>query len=315
MWYKQAAMNLIGNSGTTNLRVGLWLDDLRLSVREGIKRSGALGCEVLGLGAFGGEINPRTLTGTGRRELAHLVKANGAALGALRADLGGRRLAEPATLDAGLTQVREAFELARDLGAPVVVVPLGYIPSPDEVPAAGIQTATGSMLLLPQSQPASTSSTTRKREELQRTRQTLAEAISALLAFSTQLGVRPAVQAGAEPPGELAAFLAGLDHTGMLDVDLNPGGFVARGVEAIGALTALASRVGLATVADHYRGGGETAFGQGDVPYGELLVFLSSLPRGAGLPLLASCTRDCDRAQTLGDTVQKLKRLRQRPVS
>ena len=60
---------------------------------------------------------------------------------------------------------------------------------------------------------------------------------------------------------------------------------------------------------DHYRGGGEAAFGKGDVPWGEVLVGLSTLPHSGPLAVLAGCASECDRAAALHAAVDRLKRL------
>ncbi|MCW8132417.1 MAG: hypothetical protein KIS92_18865 [Planctomycetota bacterium] len=331
-------MHLIGSS---TLRIGAWIDDLRISVREAIKRSGGIGCEVIGLDGLGKEIHPRALTTSGRRELLHLIRSSGTLPAALRADVAGRRLTDPKSLDSNLTVLREAFELAKDLGIRQVVVPIGFVPpapppeaSAEAAPAGAspvmstriwgseasvrstgfFQPAAGtppkgmaSVSPAAMGRPASDS-------ENARTRATLAEGVRALVAFGSQLGIRPAVPGGSEPPRDLTAFLNEVDPSGMIDLDFVAGAYVSKGHAALETLTLLGNRVGLATLADFYRGGSETAFGAGDVPFGELLVFCSALPRAEGLPLLASCTRECDRAQALGEAVQKLKKMRQRPL-
>src|SRR5260221_13075493 len=111
-----------------NIRLGIWLDDLRLSVKQSLKAAVPLKLECVGLDAFNNEIAPRVLGPSGRRDLAQLLRAKGMALSALRADVGGRRLADPNLLDSNLTRLREALQLAGDLGAGQLVVPAGYIP-------------------------------------------------------------------------------------------------------------------------------------------------------------------------------------------
>jgi len=264
-------------------RIGLWLDDLHLGIRAGLKAAAPLGLDELGLDALGSEVSPRALSQTGRRDLAHHIRHAGLAAAALKADIGGRRLADATALDTNLTRLRDAFELAKALNARRVVVPLGFVP--------------------PDAQGANA-----------KPRATLSEAVKALVALSTATGIRPAVLAGGEPPEVLAAFLDEHDSSGLLDVDLNPGGFVSRGVEPLAALNALSRRVALASAADYFRGGGEAPFGQGDVPWGELIVGLATLPSREPLSILAACSRAGDRREALVETVTKLKRLRTHPL-
>ncbi|MBI3831398.1 MAG: hypothetical protein HY291_17905 [Planctomycetes bacterium] len=341
-------MNLL--TPHAGLCIGVWLDDLRLPVRDALKRAPVFGCEALGINGLGAEVNPRNLGVTGRRELAHLYHASGARALTLKADVGGRRLADAKSLDASLTRIRETFDLARDLGARQVVVALGFVPPPppveQEIPAEAARAAmdaggpanvtriwgsaaavrstgffsapaTGTPPKGSSAVPASLGGRGSKQnnEEDRRARAALAEGARALMAFSAQTGVRPAVVAGTEPSADLGALLNETDPGGMIEVDFQPGAFVARGFGALETLTELAHRVGLATLADHYRGGAETAFGHGDVPFGELIVVCSALPRAESIALLAASSRECDRLKTLSDTVHALKKLRQRPVS
>ena len=47
--------------------IGLWIDDLRLGVKEGLKTAARVEAESAGLEAFGAEISPRALSQSGRR--------------------------------------------------------------------------------------------------------------------------------------------------------------------------------------------------------------------------------------------------------
>ncbi|MCZ7648282.1 MAG: hypothetical protein M5U26_23990 [Planctomycetota bacterium] len=265
------------------LRIGLWLDALKLDVRAALKRIAPWGLDALALDGFGAEVNPRALTETGRRDLAHRFQAGGLRAAALRLDVGGRRLADPATLDTNLARIGEGFDLARDLGIARAWVPLGYVPAAGEPNAETIRRA-------------------------------LSDALGALEAFSTRTGVRPVVPAGAEPAEELAAFLDARDPGRLFEVDLQPGRFVGRGSDPLDALSRLAARLGLASVYDAWRGGGEAPFGAGDVDWGPLIVGLSTAARADGLPLLAATSREGDRPALLLAAVERLKRLRANPL-
>ena len=127
--------------------------------------------------------------------------------------------------------------------------------------------------------------------------------------------VRPLAQAGNEPATELAAFLREHDPGGLFGVDLNPGRLVSRGEEALAAFPGLSERIALASIADFFLGGGEAPFGEGDVPFGPLIISFSALSGTAPLALLAACTRECDRKLALRQSVERLKKLRLRPVN
>jgi sugar phosphate isomerase/epimerase len=266
-----------------NVRIGLWLDDLRLGIKQGLKTIAPLKAEAVGLDAFGAEVAPRVLSQTGRRDLAQYIRARGLALSALRADVGGRRLADRRTLDPNLTRLREALQLAADLGAPYLVVPAGYIPGAEKEDAVA--------------------------------RDALVEAAKVLSALASSTGVRVCWLGGGEAPETLKLFLDQWDSAGVIAVDLNPGACVMRGIDPLKALNALSWRVSLVSAADHYRGGAEAPFGQGDVRWGELLIALSALPAKAPVDLLAACTLDGDRVQALSVAVRRLQALRRNPVT
>jgi len=105
--------------------------------------------------------------------------------------VGGRRLADAATLDASLFRLREAVQLAADVGAAHLVVPAGYVPPAGDAENASV-------------------------------RATLAEAARALGDVSASARVRVCWLGGSEPPEVLAEFLNGVDSGGILEVDLNP---------------------------------------------------------------------------------------------
>src|SRR5688500_5951126 len=92
-----------------NIRVGLWIDDLRQNIKQALTAAATLKPDIAGLDAFGAEVSPRVLTHSGRRDLSQFIRARGMALTALRADVGGRRLADPQHLDVNISKIREAI--------------------------------------------------------------------------------------------------------------------------------------------------------------------------------------------------------------
>jgi sugar phosphate isomerase/epimerase len=264
--------------------IGLWLDDLQRGIKDGLRHVSGWPLETLGLDAFNSELDPRVLASSGRRDLVRQVRNTGATLTIVRADVGGRRLSDAATLDTALGRVRQAFDLARDLNAARVTVTLGFVPDGKDA-------------------------------SNERTRSTLKEALGFLVDVAGHTGVRPAVVAGREPVADLMGFLDAHDSTGFVEVDLNPGGVLGRGEDPIAALHTLSSRVAQATSTDHFRGGNEVVFGRGDVAWPELLVGLSALSRPAPVALLAGCTRECDRSAALRAILDRLRQLRTNPFA
>src|SRR3954469_9737680 len=163
-----------------NIQLGVWADDLRLGLKQAMLTLKPLQVEAVGLDAFSTELSPRTLGQSGRRDLAQFVRSRGAALAALRADVGGRRLADPKTLDVNLERIRDALQLASDLGAAYLVVPGGFIPAASDKNEA---TARGA----------------------------LSEAARNLAGLSSATRTRICWLGGQEAPEVLAEFLHGID--------------------------------------------------------------------------------------------------------
>ena len=264
-----------------NVRIGVWISDLKQGVKAGLKTAALMQPEALGLDAFDAEISPRNLSGSGRRDLARHIR-NVAPLSALKADVGGRRLADPSTLDTNLERLRDVLQMAAEVGAPRVQIAAGFVPE--------------------------------DLKENATERSVLAEAARALNALASNSGVRICWLAGSEAPETLAQFLNFADPSGLIEVDLNPGAFVMRGGDPLKALNALSARVSMARAADHWRGGAEAPFGKGDVRWGEVLVGLSSLNRNLPLDILAGCSVESDRQTMLSNAVSRLKEKRANPV-
>lgn len=264
-----------------NVRIGVWISDLKQGVKAGLKSAALMQPEALGLDAFDAEISPRNLSGSGRRDLARHLRSV-APLSALKADVGGRRLADPRTLDTNLERLRDVLQMAAEVGAPRVQIAAGFVPE--------------------------------DLKENTTERGVLAEAARALNGLASNSGVRICWLAGSEAPETLAQFLTVADPSGLIEVDLNPGAFVMRGGDPLKALNALSSRVSMARAADYWRGGAEAPFGKGDVRWGEVLVGLSSLNRNLPLDILAGCSVESDRQTMLSNAVARLKEKRANPV-
>jgi sugar phosphate isomerase/epimerase len=267
---------------STNIRLGLWLDDLKLGIKEGLKTVAPLQPEVIGIDAFSAELSPRALSQSGRRDLANMVRMKGMTLSSLRADLGGRRLADPQTLDVNLSRIRDALEMSAHVGAKALVVPAGYIP-PDEKGNATVRAA-------------------------------LTEAARTLAGFVSNVGVRVCWVGGNEAPEVLADFLKQADPSGLLDVEFNPGGLVMRGLDPLSGLNPIASRVYRVRAVDHYQGGAEAPFGKGDVQWGAVIVGISSLNRNTPIDFLAGTSLEGDRVQMLAQAYRRLQELRKNPM-
>jgi len=279
------AMHMTGT--TSSICLGIWLDDLRLGIKPGLRAIEPLRVEAVGLDAFSTELAPRNLSQTGRRDLARAVRSKGAVLAAMKADVGGRRLADARALDANLLKLREAAQLASDVGAKHLVVAAGFLP------------------------PLALGDTGGKEDAAARA--TLSEAAHALCEIASSSRARVCWSGGNEAPEVLAEFLNSVDSGGILQLDLNPGAYILRGFDPLKGLQALSPRVTVVTAADYYRGGGEAPFGQGEVRWPELFIALSVLSQG--VHILAACGLEGDRVAMLAASYSRLKGLRQNPIA
>ena len=292
--------------GSSAVKLGCWVDDLKLGLREGLKLTAKWQCDAVGVDIFSTEVSPRGLSTSGRKELARLIQNSNGKLAAVKADVGGRRLSDPKTVDVTLAKIREACELARDLGASRILVPLGFIPEETGAEKPRIETG-NSIFAMPL--------TVKKSDEPPPSSlAALHEAARAIAGFGNTLGVRPCISSSSEPVERLEKFLQSVDPGNLIEIDLNPGAWTAKGEDATKVLFALNSRIGLATAIDHYKGGAEALLGTGDVPWPELIIGLSSLSRSEPLTMLAGCQKDGDRVKALQTALEKLNKLRLNPL-
>ena len=100
--------------------LGVGVGDLRLPVKQALRRAAQMGFGVVELPAAGGETTSDTLSGTGRRDLARLVRSLGLRIAALDGDLGSRALADPKNVEQHIDRTKSILELAADMDVPIV---------------------------------------------------------------------------------------------------------------------------------------------------------------------------------------------------
>lgn len=107
--------------------IGVDVDDLRLPVKDGLRRAAELEFQVVELPTAQGDTAPRNLTSSGRRHLSRYVQGLGLKLAALTADIPGLRLTDPRCVDERVERTREAIDLARELHVPIVTAAVGAL--------------------------------------------------------------------------------------------------------------------------------------------------------------------------------------------
>ncbi|MFO0808055.1 MAG: sugar phosphate isomerase/epimerase family protein [Gemmataceae bacterium] len=217
------------------MKIGLCLETLGLPVRRGIAAAEKFGVAGVQIDAVG-DLAPRRLGDTGRRELRHLLRSHGLELSALRAPLR-HGLDVPDDLQPRIDRIKEVMSLSRELGAGIVVAEVGRIPDGADDPRAPF----------------------------------LTEALTALGHHGDRIGAVLALETGLEPGDDLAKYLATFD-TGGLGVNYDPANLLMNGFEPLAQLGPLVGKIVHAHAKDARSGGAsrsarEVPLGHGDIDW------------------------------------------------
>lgn len=167
------------------MTVGITLETLGQPLRTAVVTAAQAGISGLVFDAVG-PLGPDSLGETARREVRHLLQSHLLTPIALRCPLR-RGLDEIDGLEARLERLRRAMQLSFDLGARLILLGIGSLPTAEDDP------------------------------NRLRMRTTLTE----LAQFGDRIGCRIAIDVGMEPIEALLGFLVGLD-TGSLGLSIDP---------------------------------------------------------------------------------------------
>lgn len=187
-------------------RLGVCVKSLGLPLRRGLEEARRLGVAAVEI-EVAGELAPRSLSQTGRRELRHRLKSLGLELAALSCPLR-HGLDQPERLDERIDHVRQVMSLAFDLGGPIVVIQAGRVPAGKDDPRASF----------------------------------LTESLGALARHGDRMGAVLALETGLEDGRALGDFLAGFD-TGSLGVTFDPANLVMNGFDCYQGARDLKGRI------------------------------------------------------------------------
>ncbi len=187
-----------------------------------------------------GQLAPRALTDTGRREIRHIIASHDLVLTAVYCPLR-KGLDVPEGQDARLEYLREAMTLSFELGARLIVLQAGQIPEKADDPR----------------------------------RQWLTDALLNLGKHGDRIGCRVALEMGLEGPAVLEEFIGKLE-VGSVGLAYNPGNLLIHGHNPYAALRTLYRMIPYAYARDarvaSARGAGqEVALGHGDIDWLQLL--------------------------------------------
>ncbi len=225
------------------LKIGLCLQNLGVPFRRALTEARKLGATGVELDAVG-DLAPRALSQTGRREFKHLLHSHDLELAALGCPLRhGLDVAE--NQQRRIEHVSEVLSLSFDLGARLAVAPLAPLP----------ETETAQPLLR--------------------------EALAAIGRHGDRIGATLAFETGPASGAALQPFLASID-SGSLAACLSPGDLLAHGHDPEASARALAARVVYirATDARHVgvgRGIRLVPLGHGDIDWLSMLATLEEI--------------------------------------
>jgi sugar phosphate isomerase/epimerase len=227
------------------LRLAISVESLGMSLRQALGEAMRLGVAGVQIDAAG-NLSPRNLSQSGRRELRHLLRSHNLELSALGCPLR-RGLDTEENQQPRLEHVMQVMSLSFELGARLVVVQAGAVPEKDEDPRAAI----------------------------------LRESLLALGRHGDKMGATLALETGLEPPERLREFLDRLD-TGSLAVALDPANLLMHRHDPYEAVRTLHRRIGCVQAKDARSAGPsrmaqEVPLGHGDIDWIRFLAALEEV--------------------------------------
>jgi sugar phosphate isomerase/epimerase len=227
------------------LKLGIRLESLGVPLRRGLTEAERLAVTGVQVDAVG-DLSPRTLTQTGRREFLHLLRSHSLEVTALGCPLRhGLDTAEGQ--EARIEHVKKVLSLSFDLGPRVVTVQCGRIPEDPNDPRVRL----------------------------------LTEALLALGQHGDRVGAMLAVEMGLESGPVLRQFLDRFD-TGSLAVNLDPASLLIHGFDPYESTRSLHGKVAHANANDGRaasttRSGEEVPLGHGDLDWMRFLGVLEEV--------------------------------------
>lgn len=222
-------------------RIGIDVDDLRLGPRRGLEQAAAMAFRAVELGAAAGEVSPRELGSSARRELRRYAQGLGLELVSLSADMPRLRLTDPATVEERIERTCQILDLARDLQVPTVTAGVGSLSDPK---SGGLS-------------------------------ELVVESLGRMGEYAEARGVRLALRPSYEAGDRWIALLdrlrcrslcVGLDPASMVMAGANPLASIERFIEQVALFHARDATAGFADPhGGEPRFGHETALGEGDV--------------------------------------------------
>lgn len=223
-------------------KIGLCLESLGLPLRKALAEAARIGVAGVQIEAVG-DLSPRALSQSGRREFRNILRSHNLELTALGCPLR-RGLDSAEDQQPRLEHVRAVMSLAYDLGPGIVVIQAGPLPGEKEIEKARL----------------------------------LGEALGDLGRHGDRIGARLAIETGLDPGADLAAYLKSF-ALGGLAVNLDPANLLLHGFDPYQSTRDLAGLICHVHAKDGRRAttsqvAREVPLGHGDIDW---LAFLETL--------------------------------------
>lgn len=225
-----------------NPGIGVVLDSFGQPIKDALQSASRLGFRRVEMPATPGEVDPASLSRSGRRDLRHYVSGLGLQLSAVGGDLGGARFGDSSTMEHRLEKTIGIIELAAELRVPIVTTHLG------RVDAEALQSGC------------------------------VREAVDQLAEAADRTGTLIAFRTGSADPRAIANLLRDVNcHS--LGACYDPAALLIDGFDPLASVDLLADRILIARARDAVAGSGqrpghETPIGAGQIDFAEYLATL-----------------------------------------
>lgn len=109
-------------------KIGVISDSFQAGLREGLRKSKEAGAEGVQIYAVSGEMDPKNLSSSARKELKNYISNLGLEIAALCGDLGGHGFQDRAANPLKIEQSKRILDLAVELGTDIVTTHIGIVP-------------------------------------------------------------------------------------------------------------------------------------------------------------------------------------------
>lgn len=131
--------------------IGVIASTLSTDLRAAAPRARQIGYDGLQLDVAAGGVDLTQLSGSGRREVRHLLSSHNQQLFSLRTDTGIKGLSPGADIDRAIARIEQAMDAAAGLGASTLCIDLGPLPEPATAPKPRkkIDPAAAGLIIIP----------------------------------------------------------------------------------------------------------------------------------------------------------------------